>query len=218
MTARRLLLVLALAGCSSGGGTADSARARARASDTTLAAAVADTVTAATAATAVPAGASRGIALPFRARGNEPGWSLDVGQREMTLVADYGERRVVAATPSPTRSGDTTRWAARAQSHEVHVTVVDRLCHDAMSGFAFPRKVTVRLDGRELLGCGGETVEVLLGDAWIVRDIEGVAVPEDSPFALIFGADGHVSVRAPCNGISASYELRREDLSFSDLS
>ena len=210
MTARRLLLAFALAGCSSGGGNTDSASPE-PADTTRAAAAPADTIAALTAA------ASSAIALPFRARGNEPGWSLDVREREMTLLADYGERRVVAVTPAPTTSGDTTRWATRAQSHEILVTVVDRLCHDGMSGFAFPRTVTVRLDGRELLGCGGETVEVLLGDAWIVRDIEGVAVQEDS-LALSFGADGHVSVRAPCNGISASYELRREDLSFSDVS
>jgi len=217
---RPLLFVLALAGCASGAGTTDSARtgaagttsAGATPRDTAVAAAPVDTVAAATASR------SPGIVLPFRARGNEPGWSLDVGEREMTLLADYGERRVVAPTPAPTRSGDTTRWAARAQGHEVLVTVVDRLCHDGMSGFAFPRTAVVRLDGRELLGCGGETVEVLLGTRWIVREIMGAAVPEDSRPTLVFSADGGVSGRAPCNAFTARFALRGEELAFSRLS
>jgi|SRR5687767_1395746 len=152
MTARRLLLAFALAGCSSGGGNTDSASPE-PADTTRAAAAPADTIAALTAA------ASSAIALPFRARGNEPGWSLDVGEREMVLLADYGERRVVAKTPARTRSGDTTRWAARAQGDEVLVTVVDRLCHDGMSGFAFARTVVARLNGREYHGCGGESVD-----------------------------------------------------------
>jgi heat shock protein HslJ len=157
------------------------------------------------------------IALPFRARGNEPGWSLEVSAREMTLLADYGEQRVVTGTPAPATSGDTTRWAASAQGHSVEVTVVDVLCHDGMSGFAFPRTVTVRLDGRNLRGCGGESVEVLLGAAWTVRTLEGEPVPESARPTLTFGADGRVTGRAPCNQFGGGYTLRGDELSFSTL-
>ena len=220
MLARRHLLVLALAGCSSGGGTADSARSPT--TDTTRGGgAPLDTVSPprrTVAAATADTSRRNGIALPFRARGNEPGWSLDVGAREMTLLADYGERRVVAATPAPVRSGDTTRWAASAQGHEILVTVVDRLCHDGMSGFPFPRTVVVRLDGRELGGCGGESVEVLLGPRWIVREIEGAATPADSRPTLSFGADGKLSGRAPCNGLTGNYQLRGDELSLTGLS
>jgi heat shock protein HslJ len=217
MMERRLLSVLALAGCVSGSEGTDSAGTRATGT-TSAAATPRDTAVGATPVDSVAAGSSPGIVLPFRARGNEPGWSVDIGEREMTLLADYGERRVVAPTPAPTRSGDTTRFAARAQGHEVLVTVVDRLCHDGMSGFAFPRTAVVRLDGRELLGCGGETVEVLLGTRWIVREIMGAAVPEDSRPTLVFGADGLLSGRAPCNAFTARFALRGEELAFSDLS
>jgi heat shock protein HslJ len=194
-----LLAALALAGCAPRGGS------------------TADTATATPTVAAVPAAASRGIVLPFRARGNEPGWSLEVRDREMTLVADYGERRVVAPTPVPTSSADTTRWATSAQGHKIVVTVVDRLCHDGMSGFAFPRTVAVRLDDRDLQGCGGESVEVLVGPAWTVRSIDGTAVPAESPPTLTFTSDGRVSGRAPCNRFSGGYTLRGEELAFSEL-
>ena len=219
MIERRLLFVLALAGCTSGAGNTDSVRTRT--DDATrgggapadTGAVAVDTVAAVTADTS----RQSGIVLPFRARGNEPGWSLDLGEREMTLVADYGERRVVAATPVPARSGDTTRWAASAQGHEILVTVVDRLCHDGMSGFPFPRTVVVRLDGRDLSGCGGESVDVLRG-SWIVREVEGAAVPEDSRPTLVFDIGGRVSGRAPCNRLSAGYSLRGDELTFSAVS
>lgn len=96
---------------------------------------------------------------PFRARGNEPGWSLEISARGMTLLADYGELRVAGPAPASESSGDTTRYAAQPQGHAIEITVVHRLCHDGMSGFAFPSIVTVRLDGRELHGCGGERLD-----------------------------------------------------------
>ena len=218
---RRLLLVLALAGCSSRGGSTDSARVRESSAERVFPPGVVDTTRAAASTIDTVAAKSQpaqhGIVLPFRARGNEPGWSLDVGAREMTLVADYGERRIVAPTPAPTTSGDTTRWAASAQGHEILVTVIDRLCHDGMSGFPFSRTVAVRLDGRELTGCGGESVDVLLGPAWTVREIDGVTVPDASPPNLRFMPDGRVVGRAPCNGFGARYTLRGDELAFSDI-
>jgi len=220
---RRLLLVLALAGCSSGGESAKGAESRAGTAERVVPVGSTDTRRAPpsavvdTATTKPPAGSGR-LALPFRARGNEPGWSLDVGTGEMTLVADYGERRVVAATPAPTRSGDTTRWATSAQGHEILVTAVDRLCHDGMSGFPFPRTVAVRLDRRELTGCGGESVEVLLGPQWTVREIDGATVAEASPPTLSFVPDGRVAGRAQCNGFGGSYTLKGDEIAFSDMS
>jgi heat shock protein HslJ len=188
-----VLLSCALAGCVPRGGSADSGSPR-------------DT----------PVGTRR-IALPLRARGNEPGWSLEIGEREMTLVADYGERRVVAPTPAPSTSGDTTRWSTSAQGHEVLVSVVDRLCFDGMSGFAFPRAAMVRLDDRELRGCGGESVDVLVGPAWAVREIDGTPVAEGSRPTLIFGVDGRLSGRASCNQFGGDYTLRGDELAFSRL-
>lgn len=110
-------------------------------------------------ASVAPGQDSAAAAAPFRARGNEPGWSLEIGATEMTLLADYGELRVVGPAPAPANAGDTTLYSARPQGHVIEVTVVHRICHDGMSGFPYPSIVTVRLDGRELHGCGGERLD-----------------------------------------------------------
>ena len=45
---------------------------------------------------------------PFRATGNEPSWRLDIGSTEMTLLTNFGQDRLVAATPTAQVSGGTT--------------------------------------------------------------------------------------------------------------
>jgi uncharacterized membrane protein len=106
-----------------------------------------------------PGGEGGAAHVPFRARGNEPGWSLEIGDRDMRLLADYGDLQLAGPAPAPVTAGDTTRYSARPQGHLIEVTVVHRLCHDGMSGFPYPSIVTVRLDGRELHGCGGERLD-----------------------------------------------------------
>jgi uncharacterized membrane protein len=111
------------------------------------------------AASVAPSHDGAATAVPIRARGTEPGWALEIGAKEMTLLADYGELRLVGPAPAAATAGDTTRYSASPQGHVIEVTVVHRLCHDGMSGFPYPSIVTVRLDGRELHGCGGERMD-----------------------------------------------------------
>jgi uncharacterized membrane protein len=97
--------------------------------------------------------------VDFRAVGQEPGWLLDVDEgRTLRYVGDYGETRVAAHAPPPGIGTDGTRtWRARAASRELVVVARPTPCHDAMSGAAFTHTVTVRLDGREVRGCGQAT-------------------------------------------------------------
>jgi heat shock protein HslJ len=213
LSAVLVLVAAALAACTPSSPRADSARARPPSSDARGVASAPDSASGASAARPDTLGA----ATPLRARGNEPGWSLEIGAREITVVADYGERRVVVPTPAPVREGDTTRYASRARGHDVAVAIVDALCHDGMSGIAYPRTVTVTLDGRELRGCGGEAAEALQGGAWTVDSIGGAPVAGGSHPTLEFGADGRVSGNASCNRFSGHYALHGEEISFSRL-
>jgi uncharacterized membrane protein len=100
--------------------------------------------------------AARRQGVDFRAVGQEPGWLLDVDDgRALRYLGDYGETRLTAPAPPPDVAADGTRtWRARTGARALVVVARPTPCHDAMSGAAFTHTVTVRLDDREVRGCG----------------------------------------------------------------
>lgn len=95
--------------------------------------------------------------IEFRAVGQEPGWVLEVDRgRSLYYLGDYGTSHV--ATPYPEPEGDTAggtlAFEARTEAHDLAATIEAVPCRDTMSGERFSHTVTVRVDGRELRGCG----------------------------------------------------------------
>lgn len=167
-------------------------------------------------ATATPAVAqtqSPSTAGPaFRATGNEPSWRLDISRTEMTLLTDFGQTRLVAATPKAQVSGGTTTYVARTDQGALTATIVDQLCVDSMSGMPHPQSVTVVVGGQILAGCGGEPASLLQGAEWSVMAIEGAPLVAGSQVTLNFAPDGQLSGRASCNNFMSQYTLSGEGL------
>jgi heat shock protein HslJ len=184
-------LTTTLASCSTAGGTAAAT------------AAVAQAHSPATAGTA------------FRATGNEPSWRLDIGSAEMTLLTNFGQDRLVAATPTARVSGGTTRYVARTDQGELTATIVEQLCVDSMSGMPHPQSVTVVVGGKTLIGCGGEPASLLQGAEWTVVEIGGAPLVAGSQVTLAFAPDGHLSGQASCNRFMSEYTLSGEGLAIS---
>jgi heat shock protein HslJ len=152
----------------------------------------------------------------FRARGNEPSWSLDITGGEMTLITLKDMKRLVAPTPAPQRTAAFTRYAARADGTDVTVTVFERMCRDTMTGMPHPTAVEVLLDGGKLTGCGGDPASLLQGREWVVEDINGAGLIDNSRATLNFGDSGRVSGRASCNTYTGQYSLSGEGLTVSN--
>jgi len=182
-----------LASCSAAGGTAAAT------------AAVAQAQSPATAATA------------FRATGNEPGWRLDVGSTEMTLLTNLGQTRLVAPTPTAQVSGATKRYVARTNQGELTATIVDQLCVDSMSGMPHPQSVMVVVGGQTLTGCGGDPASLLQGAEWTVAEVGGAPLVAGSQVTLDFARDGRVSGHASCNSFTCAYTLSGEGLAISKV-
>ena len=157
------------------------------------------------------------VATTFRARGNEPGWSLTLDDNTMTLVTDYGSASRVMPTPPVQSTADGRRYATTSDGKDVVVTISDRPCADNMSGMPFPATVVVQLDGRELTGCGGEPVSLLTGNEWVVEDIDRKGIIDNSRASLNFGDDGRLYGRASCNTYSAKFTLTGEGLSVTNV-
>jgi heat shock protein HslJ len=151
----------------------------------------------------------------FRATGNEPSWRLDIGGTELTLLTNFGQDRLVAATPTARVAGGTTTYVAGTPQGELTVTIVNQLCVDSMSGMPHPRSVTVGVGGRTLTGCGGEPASLLQGAEWAVVQIGGAPIVDGSKVTLEFAADGRVAGHASCNRFTSAYALSGEGLTIS---
>ena len=153
-------------------------------------------------------------ATTFRAVGNEPGWTLDIGGGRLSLVADYGATKVDAPLPAPIQLEAAKRYLAKAaDGRSLDVTLIETICADTMTGMPRPITVEVVLDGRTLKGCGGEPTSLLRGKTWVVEDISGRGVLAPSRFTLVFGQSGRLTGTGACNPYSASYLLSGEGLS-----
>jgi heat shock protein HslJ/membrane-bound inhibitor of C-type lysozyme len=151
----------------------------------------------------------------FRARGNEPSWAFDLEPDRMTLLTNFGAKRVVTPRPAPHHTAAFTRYAARTGSAELSVTIFDRVCRDSMSGMPHPNAVEVVLDGTRLAGCGGEPAALLQGAEWVVEDIDRKGIVDRSRATLNFGPDGRVFGRSSCNTYTGVYKLTGEGLAVS---
>ncbi|MCC7007924.1 MAG: hypothetical protein IT184_03835 [Acidobacteria bacterium] len=102
-----------------------------------------------------PSAASASQSEPFRGRGNEPFWSVEVVGTMMTFKPADGATITASPVAVEQMSGGR-RYVARAAGQAVAtVTVLDQPCTDSMSGQPFPSRVTVQIGAFEARGCGG---------------------------------------------------------------
>jgi heat shock protein HslJ/uncharacterized membrane protein len=156
--------------------------------------------------------AAPGSTASFRAVGNEPGWTLDIGASRMQLVADYGATRADVPLPAAVRIEGGRRYEARTEAHAIVVTILDRVCADTMTGMPRPATVEVSFDGRVLKGCGGDPTSLLRGGTWLVESLGGQPLIALSKIAIVFAANGRITGTASCNAFSAGYLLTGESL------
>lgn len=144
-------------------------------------------------------------ALPFIARGNEPGWVLNVSAEGMVLSTQEGtETRT--ALPAAVQSDEGTVFATETMT----VTVAPKVCHDSMAGMVYPLSVAVTAGETTLSGCGGDPADLLRGN-WTVTAIDGTALPAGAEVTMAF-ADGSVSGKSACNRYNAGVQLTGESL------
>ena len=103
--------------------------------------------------------AERGI--DFRATGNEPGWIVEIRDRESIVVdTHYGTRHyeiaIAKAVPDPARGGRAYRDESALPGFEL--ILIEKPCNDDMSGERFSTTVRLRIDDETFSGCGRSLV------------------------------------------------------------
>jgi len=144
-----------------------------------------------------------------QARGNEPGWQLDLGT---ALHFQGGGMRVDGTAPPAQLTNGVRRHAGIVNGRSVNVTLTPRVCRDSMTGMPHPYTAEVGISGRAFNGCGGEPDALLIGDEWVVEDIGGGGIIDRSRVTLEFGVDGRLAGRASCNAYTTTYALTGETL------
>lgn len=161
---------------------------------------------------ALPACARVPPAAPeiWRARGNEPGWTLELRGDRLVLVTGYGAETTEARLDPPAiRDG---AFVYDAPDAGLRLTVAERLCHDSMTGMPYPQTASVARMGAVLEGCGGQPLDLLTGAEWVVADIAGAGIIDASGVTLLVRPDGGISGRGGCNRYAGQLEIGGETL------
>lgn len=153
-------------------------------------------------------------AANWTARGNEPGWQVEMSDTAITFSTMEGETVTVEPVPEPVRGEGIEVYSATAGDKAFTLVVADKACADSMSGMPYPETVVVALDQRALIGCGGDPLSLLVGD-WRVEEIAGQPVIAKSEATLAFDLDGSMHGNASCNRFFGGFTLTGEGLTLS---
>lgn len=148
--------------------------------------------------------------FPFRAHGNEPGWSMSAEIDKVELKWNYGKQQLVMPYPQldVTHSG----FVLHSETDErlLRVNVLTSLCRDTMSGIPYPQHVDIHFGKLDLIGCGGDSRDLLTGQVWQVEDIDGRGIIDASHITMAFDDQGRLSGSASCNQYSTAYEFNEQ--------
>lgn len=148
---------------------------------------------------------------PYRARGNEPFWSIVVDASELRWSTPDTAYPVIWSGLTRSARADGFDLTAHHEGRVLALGATNLICRDNMSGMPYPETVTVRIDDREFQGCGGEPLALLTAHEWTVAMIDGTAVAGRAP-TLAFTEDRRTSGFAGCNRWNASLQLDGEGL------
>ena len=154
------------------------------------------------------ADAQRLRALPYRALGTEPFWSLTIGVRTIEFQ-DAERRRVTAATPVPRPSFNGMQYV----TPRIVVDVTRSRCSDGMSDRVYPDSVTVTIGQRTLRGCGGVPIvaaapspATAIGGRWRIERVDGRPVSAQRP-AFVSFTGNRIGGNTGCNSFGGSFRF-----------
>ena len=160
------------------------------------------------------AAAVEGSLAPFRARGNEPFWSLEVTGGRLVFTPMDGAP-TEADLPEPEAVPGGRRYALPDLG--LVLTIEDRITRDTMTGLPHPHAVTVGSGGIAYAGTGGEPLALLAGVEWRAEDLGGAGIPDDAQVTLRFLEGGRAAGGSGCNRFAGRFALSGEGLSLGPL-
>lgn len=150
--------------------------------------------------------------MPYRARGNEPGWHVAFEGDTARLTADYGAISLEAARPAV--RVETGAYVFDMPDIDARLRIEERMCRDDATGMPYPDTAHLTLGDRTLHGCGGDPADLLTGDAWQITALGDAALIDPESVTLNFLDQGRVAGSGGCNRIIGGFTLTGESLQF----
>lgn len=157
------------------------------------------------------------LKLPFTARGNEPGWLLNINKSQLELITDYGKDTTTSSFASQPLIKIGQSIQLETPDDKLSLLVEDKLCHDSMSGMPYPYTVSIQTKQKILNGCGGEPRSLLTESNWTVLSVADNLLIQDSKISLNFNAQMELGGVASCNRYATTYSLSGEGISISPI-
>lgn len=150
-------------------------------------------------------------------RGQEPGWTARVAGGRLSLTRQSGDGVEAALTLAGIRDGAYHYTGSDAAGTAIEVALTPGICRDSMSGMPHPQALTLRLGEEELSGCGGAPLSLLTGPEWVVEDLQGKGIIDNSHMTLQVGTGGQVAGSGGCNRYFGNLTLSGEGLRIGPL-
>jgi uncharacterized membrane protein len=87
------------------------------------------------------------------ARGNEPSWSVEVGDSNIVWRQPADPKEITLAAPQTQDAEGAVRYHAAGNGHDLELLVDAQTCRDSMSGELYAYSARAVLDGKEFSGC-----------------------------------------------------------------
>ena len=124
----------------------------------------------------------------FKATGNEPFWSVEIGESGIVFTSMIeGLETVNTPHAEPTRAADANVkiYNIRTEATDLDIQILQQDCRDSMADTAFAYTVSVRIkrtadtESRELQGCGRYLTDPALAGRWTLTDLLGLPVMQE---------------------------------------
>ncbi|MGL5112539.1 MAG: META domain-containing protein [Flavobacterium sp.] len=166
----------------------------------------------------------------FRAMGNEPEWSLKIGENQIafsSLKPGFEEFNSPYAAPVKAMDANVKRYSVATDRGTMIITIEQQICTNAMSGETFPYEVRIEIyNGNKTTatfsGCGFYVIPASLHDIWVLEKMNGENMTaskfeNEIPYLEINSTTGKFMGFAGCNRINGELFFEKDVLRFTKI-
>lgn len=171
------------------------------------------------------------FAYYFTASGNEPFWSLKIGEEETILKSlnkDIEQLVFSSVTPIKAMDANVKQYKWSNPDYNLVATISKKDCVNSMSGAVSAYSVTLSIMNKisnksiEIQGCGRYLTDYRLHDIWALEELNGKKISlsdfqNEVPRIEIYASENRFMGFGGCNSINGTLFFEKDILRFSNI-